>query len=249
MIGMDDSFLAGLPDRRVFPEEMPRYPNLWLLLAEDLALRQQYSYALKFWERLLDERLGLHDSFHEDVQNSNLRRILEKPGEGSDFQGRIGPLQPYHDPVNPANSHQHQLHARFYPRSLVRSGAFRQTVSIRGRDRSCLILPASVHYEVATEEESHPYVDTCPLCGITGAYALPVDRGSEEYCLKIHDPLGIEFILHGTVRGNRVLGPGGEPITALEHLAAEYELEIREFLPGISGCLRLGAVFLGSKGG
>jgi len=246
---LDDSFLSALPNREMFPKEMPRYPNLWLMLAEELVLLRQYPYALRFWEKLLDDRLELRDSFYDDVRNPNLLRILENSGEGSDFQARIGPFQPYEDPRDPANSHRHQLHARFYAAPLSRSGSFAMTVPVEGRPRTCFVLPAGVHYEVATEEESHPYVDSCPLCGITGEYALPVDPDSEDYCLKIHDPLGIELILRGTVRGERVFWPNGRPVAALEGLAAEYDLRIREFLPGIAGSLRLGVVFLGPKGG
>jgi hypothetical protein len=228
---------------------MPRYPNIWLLIAEELVLRRQYFYALRFWEKLLDERLELRDSFYDDVRNPNLRNLLGKPGEGSDFQARIGPLQPYSDPTDPGLSHGHQLHARFYGTSLHRAGKARMEYTGAGKVRPCFALPASVHYEVATEEETHPYVDSCPLCGITGEYSLPVDRDSEGYCLKIHDPLGVEFLLYGSVRGKRVVWPNGRPVTALKGLGEEYEITIREFVPGIDDCLRLGMIFLGPKGG
>lgn len=243
------SFPVELPARDIFPEEMPRYPNVWLLVAEELVLRRQYAYALRFWERLLDERLDLRDSFYDDIRNPNLRGLLGKPGEGSDFQGRIGPLQFQSDPGNPSTNHLHQLHARFYGTPLLKAGMSRMEYSGGGKVCPCFALPASVHYEVATEEQTHPYVDSCPLCGITGEYALPVDRETEDYCLKIHDPLGVEFLFRASVRGQRVLWPDGRPVAALEELDGDYDVTVREFIPGINGCRRLGVFFLGPKGG
>jgi phosphoribosyl 1,2-cyclic phosphate phosphodiesterase len=57
------------------------------------------------------------------------------------------------------------------------------------------------HFEVSTEEPTHPYVDACPVCGLTGEYAFVIDPRSQDYCLKVHDPLGVELLLHGTIRG------------------------------------------------
>lgn len=103
----------GLPERDVFPAEMPRYPNVWFFVPTASALRQEYWYALRLLDRLLDERLELRDSFHEDVRNPGLRRLIGSPGEGSDYQARIGPLSPWPGDGAGAPAHSHQLHARF----------------------------------------------------------------------------------------------------------------------------------------
>ncbi|MCX7030388.1 MAG: hypothetical protein NTU62_09745, partial [Spirochaetes bacterium] len=190
----------GLPARDIFPAEMPRYPNVWFFVPAALALRHEYPYALRLLDRLLDKRLELRDSFHEDVRNPGLLRLIGDPGEGSDYQARIGPLSPWAGDGADAPAHSHQLHARFYGSPLMRAGLARVDLSIAGGVRECFCIPASVHFEVATEERSHPYVDDCPVCGLTGAYAFAIDRRGQDYCLRVHDPLGLELLLHGTVR-------------------------------------------------
>lgn len=201
---------TDLPRRSIFPQEMPRYPNLWFLVDGKLPPRRRYKLAIRWLVALLETRLDLRDSFIDDVENPNLRRFLGKPGEGSDFQARIGPLQPYDDPKDPSRSHLHQAHARFYISPLI--------AAEKEQAAGSFLIPASVHYEVATEDPLHPYVDSCPVCGITGEYDLPIDRDSQDYCLKIHDPLGLELLLHGSIRGKRVADEAGTPIPCLEDL-------------------------------
>ncbi len=111
------SELSDLPSKEIFPPEMPRYPNLWFYVDTRLALRGRYRKALQFLVMTLEERLGLRDSFVQGVQNHNLYHMLARPGEGSDFRARVGPIQCYENYDEPSRSHWHQLHARF-PRLL-----------------------------------------------------------------------------------------------------------------------------------
>jgi len=211
--------LAALPPRSIFPPQMPRYPNLWFLIHPALLPRPEYPYAIRLLVRLTETHLGLRDTFLLDVENPNVRELLGRPGEGADWQARIGPLQPYQDPELPARSHSHQLHARFYVGPLAARpelGMVPAPAVERGVKH--FAIAASVHYEVATEEPLHPYVDSCPLCGITGSYAVAIDPASQDYCLKIHDPLGLEFLLHGRIRGQAVTGAHGRPVPAVEDL-------------------------------
>ena len=240
-------FRTSLPERSLFPREMPRYPNVFFFIAEELALRGVYFHALRFLEKLLDERLGLRDSFCDDVRNPNLRVLVGKPGEGSDWQARIERLHFFIDTEVPALSHFHQLHARFYVSPLIAAGRERVEAEAGGRKLRCFLVPASVHYEVATEESTHPYIDSCPLCGITGDYAFEIDRKSEDYCLKIHDPLGVEFLLHGTVRGKSEPETQGSQRPCLVDLRDEYEVFFEELSPGPHSCERLAGVFLGPR--
>jgi len=236
--------LADLPPRNIFPADMPRYPNLWFFVDPALLPRPEYAYAIRFLVRLTETQLGLRDTFVREVENPQVVRLLSRPGEGSDWQARIGPLQFYQDPRNPSLSHSHQLHARFYVSPLIANPDF--SLAAAPEDGARLFaIPASVHYEVATEEPLHPYVDTCPLCGITGEYEVPVDRERQDYCLKIHDPLGLEFLLHGKIRGRPVLGADGGRIPAFADLAGLYALRIREGQPGGPDPLRMAAVTLG----
>jgi len=237
----EEKVLEKLPPRGIFPVEAPRYPNLWFLVSEKLALRREYLYALRWLMGLLERELGLRDTFESGLENGNLLRLLENPGEGSDFQARMGPFQPYTDAATPALSHRHQVHARFYVSPLIQSG--------HGRIDGSLVIPASVHYEVATEEPVHPYVDTCPLCGITGEYALPVDRKSQDYCQKIHDPLGLEAILYGRIRGREIPGGDGGRIPCVSDLERFCDCRIADVRSGTPhGSTRLAVVTLGPRG-
>jgi hypothetical protein len=178
----------------------------------------------------MERELGLRDTFVDDVENPTLRQLLSKPREGSDFQARIGPLHFYEDPRDPARSHRHQVHARFYATPMSRAE--------KARSGDFFLVPASVHYEVATEDPLHPYADDCPHCGIFGEYRTPIDRSSQDYCLKIHDPLGLEFLLYGTVRGQTVADDGGTPIKSLQDLPCKIE----EFVPEAGEPKRLATV-------
>lgn len=222
----DKAVLHMLPPRRVFPRAMPRYPNLWFLVSRELALRGENVHALRLLAELLEQRIGLRDSFVSGVENPNLLTYLGTPGEGSDFQARMGPFQPYDDPTDSSRSHLHQVHARFYLSPFPRERGCR--IALRGERGSeeFFAFAASVHYEVATEEPSHPYVDSCPLCGITGAYAMPISRAGQDYCLKIHDPLGLEAILYGRVRGSEILGARGARIPCVADLEGQFDCRI-----------------------
>lgn len=237
----------GLPPRDIFPAGMPRYPNVWFFVPTDLALRGEYHYALRLLDRLLDERLRLRDSFHDDVRNPGLLRLIGGPGEDSDYQARIGPLAQWDGSgAEGVPSHAHQLHARFYVSPLVRAGLAEAVITMTGGARTCFCIPASVHFEVATEEPTHPYVDACPVCGLTGAYAFAIDRRSQDYCLKVHDPLGVELLLHGTVRGVAATWPDGRPAAALGSLGVSPSISFEEHAPGPYGCARLARVLVGA---
>ena len=59
---------------------------------------------------------------------------------------------------------------------------------------------ASVHYEVEHSNPNHADVEACPICGRTGDYAGRAGNLVE----LVHDPLGLELVLSGTIRGQRV---------------------------------------------
>jgi hypothetical protein len=236
----------GLPPREIFPADMPRYPNVWFFIPTALALRGEYFYALRLLDRLLDERLELRDSFSDDVRNPGLRRLIGDPGEGSDYQARIGPLARWAAAGAEASAHAHQLHARFYVSPLVRAGLTRASLAMAGSTRECFRIPASVHVEVATEEPSHPYVDACPMCGLTGAYAFAIDPRSQDYCLRVHDPLGVELLLHGTIRGAAAAWPDGRTVAALSRFGGSPAIAFDEQVPGPYGCARLARVLVGA---
>jgi hypothetical protein len=60
-------------------------------------------------------------------------------------------------------------------------------------------VAASVHYEVEHASPRHADVRCCPRCGRTGGYA---EAG--HLVEAVHDPLGLEALLFGTVRGAKL---------------------------------------------
>jgi hypothetical protein len=188
--------------------------------------------------------VGLRDTFTDDVENPGLARLLGEPGEGADFQARIWPLAPFVDPGGPRRSHGHQVHARFYVSPLLRSGAARRVVTLDGHAYDVFAIPVSVHYEVSTEDPLHPYADECPLCGITGDYLVPIDPASQDYCVKIHDPLGLEVLLKGTIRGKQALDASRRPVRCAGELAGPWTCAVRQDEQAAGEPLRLGRVFL-----
>ncbi|NOY07445.1 MAG: hypothetical protein GXP33_01195 [Spirochaetes bacterium] len=239
--------LKNLPSGKIFPLEMPRYPNLWFFIDKSLALRERYNFAIRFLMGILEKELDLKDDFVNDIQNHNLYHLLNKPREGSDFHARVHPLQQYDDPENSARSHTHQVHARFYISSLYKEGKHIQRLNKWGRDIEFFLIPASVHYEVTTEELLHPYADFCPFCGITGNYDVPVNRKSQDYCVKIHDPLGLEYLIHGKIRGNNILENDGSGAKSLQVLKDKYALSIEEYTQETAEPFRLAEVFVSLK--
>jgi hypothetical protein len=207
-----------LPPREIFPATMPRYPNLWFLVDDRLAIRNRYEYAVEFVVKALEHQLGMNDDFLTGIRNHIAYHWLSPAAEGSDFQMRLGPFHPYTHPERVDYSHRHQVHARFYLTSLVESSRYSLQLPDQ-LDRRYLALAASVHYEVATEDLPHPCVDSCPMCGTTGDYDVHIEPGSQDYCIKIHDPLGLEFLLHGTVRGETFPEDSRRPCSSLAEIS------------------------------
>ena len=57
-----------------------------------------------------------------------------------------------------------------------------------------------MHYEVEHFNPSHADVESCPICGRTGEYAALEGNMVEQ----AHDPLGLELLLTGKIRGEVV---------------------------------------------
>jgi hypothetical protein len=200
-----------LPFRAVF--EPPQYPNAWFHVHERLAASQKEAVAwLTGW---LAARVGLVDDFGR-----------YKPPEASDGQARLAHLQPWTDVADPARSHAHDLHIRYYHVALRQQSQDRVELVAFGSRAGYYRFAASVHYEVEDEHPRHPYIDECGLCGRTGSYRDAADLFSD-----VHEPLGLELLLEGTVRGQRVLRPDGRPVTGLAALGQDHALEVHRLAP------------------
>ena len=69
-----------------------------------------------------------------------------------------------------------------------------------GGDRRFYRVAASAHYEVEHTNPNHADVEICPVCGRTGEYETLKGNLVE----MVHDPLGVELLLNGTIRNQTV---------------------------------------------
>ena len=188
------------PPKSLFPNSAPRYPNLWILVSEQLAetcktgtyRNDPYRNALKFVIEHLEEATDMFNDygyFHT--------------AEGCDAVARRRGLQYIKLGENGALSHDHEFHIRFYTQVLRDKG------SVEWRDGDYYPICASVHYEVDRPASLHPYVDVCPVCGCVGEDehyydAARHNKASDRKNEMLHDPLGLEAALFGTVKGQSI---------------------------------------------
>ncbi len=226
-----------LPRRSVF--EPPSYPNVWFYVHESIA--GSHAEAVAFVTGWLRDRCGIGNDFGR-----------YKPPEGSDAQARLHGLQPWRDADDPARSHAHDLHIRYYYVALRQQQQERVPAPLlpgagSGRPDGAgryFRLAGSVHYEVEDEHPLHPYVDECPYCGRTGKYA-----GADDLFAGAHEPLGLELLLYGTNHGERVVRPEGRPAVGLAALAETHAVEIHRLRPSQAdmNIVDLAVVVIGAK--
>jgi len=211
-----------LPKKDIISKEMPRYPNVWFYVNCNIV--EGYLEAVYLVIFNLMRYCNIKNNFNE---NYRLRHILFNGNEGSDAEGRYTGLQPYTDMNHPSNSHDHQLHVRYYFKNLIYNKSEMIRLNIKNENINFYRLAMSAHYEVTTENKNHPFVEFCPICGRTGIYNIEVDRNDldKEICRKIHDPLGVEILLKNTVRGNKIYNHRGEQIKFIERLKRDCDLE------------------------
>ena len=216
-----------LPPKSLFSKAMPRYPNAWVYL--DVSLAPNYESAAKVMTGEIRKTLRLRE-YYPPFSNP----------EGCDFEGRHEHLQPWEDPAQPKLQHAHSFHMRYYYSDLARQKLDR--VQVGGR--SFYRLAISVHYEVEHGNPLHADVETCPICGRTGAYANL--RGN--LVELVHDPLGLELLLHGTIRGQTVHFEDWEQreVGSVDGLRQNFTVETYEFpaLQGDRNTYRIGIVVL-----
>jgi hypothetical protein len=202
-----------LPPRSVF--EPPSYPNVWFYVNDTLARTQEEAVA--FVTGWLRDQCGIVNDF-----------AGFKPPEASDSQARLSRLQPWREATDPALTHAHDLHIRYYYVALRQTQHDR--VAIGGRDATQRGLyyrfAGSVHYEVEDEHPLHPYVDSCPYCGRTGEFAQ-----AEDLFAGVHEPLGLELLLFGTIRGQLVTRTDGRPVGGIIAMNHSHRVKIHRLSP------------------
>jgi hypothetical protein len=199
-----------LPPRSVF--EPPSYPNIWFYVHDAVVASQ--AEAVDFVTSWLRDCCGIKDDF-----------VGFKPPEASDSQARRHGLQPWQDASNPALDHAHDLHIRYYYIAL-RQRQQERVLAPAPADGHYFRFAASVHYEVEDEHPLHPYIHGCPYCGQTGIYA-----GAGDLFAGVHEPLGLELLLYGTIRGKRVTDIDERPFAGLAALRETHAINIHRLRP------------------
>ncbi len=205
-----------LPPKSVFDKAMPRYPNVWFYV--DRSLAASYRAAVDLVTRHVRDSMRAPEYFGP----------FDNP-EGCDFEIRIEHLQPW-EPRQPRElrslTHAHAFHLRYYFSALDAQELERVAVSTAAGSREFYRVAASAHYEVEHANPHHADVEMCPICGRTGEYKDLTGSLVEQ----VHDPLGLELLLTGTIRGEVVrfddydqrevggIGGAGAAFTVHSHL-------------------------------
>ena len=176
-----------LPPKSVFDASMPRYPNVWFYV--DTSIAPSYDAAVKLVTSRLREAMRLPE-FYPPFDNP----------EACDFEVRVEHLQPWIDPARRSLQHAHAFHMRYYYRALAARKIEKVRLTRAGQTREYYRFGASAHYEVEHANPHHADVEDCPVCGRAGEYASVKGNLVEQ----VHDPLGLELVLTGTIRGEVV---------------------------------------------
>ena len=176
-----------LPPKAVFDKAMPRYPNVWFYV--DASLVDSYQAAVRLVADQVRGPMRLRES-HGPFSNP----------EGADFEVTLEHLQPWEVPDHRALQHSHAFHMRYYHTALAAQKLERVPLRTRDGDREFYRVAASAHYEVEHTNPNHADVEICPICGRTGEY----ERLRGNLVELVHDPLGVELLVNGTIRGEVV---------------------------------------------
>jgi hypothetical protein len=220
-----------LPPKMVFDKTMPRYPNVWFYV--DASLVDTYAAAVRLVADQLRGPMRLKESYGP----------FSNP-EGCDFEVTLEHLQPWQEGER-ALQHAHVFHMRYYHSALSNSNLERVLLRTTGGERDFYRIAASAHYEVEHTNPNHADVEICPICGRTGEYAEL--RGN--LVELVHDPLGVELLLSGTIRGQVVrFEHDDEEVSGIRSARTRFRVEQHVF-PAMSAdrnTLRIGVVVLTS---
>ena len=185
-----------LPAKTVWDKAMPRYPNLWVYV--DASLASSYQEAVALATGMMRQSMRMEERFGP----------FSNP-EACDFEAGLEHLQPWQTREDRALQHGHAFHIRYYYSALERQKLEKVTLQTAAGPRTFYRLPTSAHYEVEHHNPNHADVEKCPICGRTGDYANEVGNLVE----KVHDPLGVELAVTGTIRGENVIIDPYDPLT------------------------------------
>jgi hypothetical protein len=223
-----------LPPKSVFDPATPRYPNVWFYV--DASLTPSYEAAVKLVTENLRKAMRLRE-FYGPFDNP----------EGCDFEARIEHLQPWEVGEHRAMQHSHAFHMRYYYSALARQKLDQVRLKTLNGERLFYRFGASAHYEVEHTNPNHADVEICPICGRTGEYKDLKGNLVE----LVHDPLGLELLQTGKIRGAVVRFEDWEQreVGGVEELKDRFSIQQSTF-PAQSGdknTLRIGVIVLAPK--
>ncbi|HKC85593.1 MAG TPA: hypothetical protein VKG02_06435 [Blastocatellia bacterium] len=223
-----------LPPKSVFDPAMPRYPNVWFYV--DASLTPSYEAAVKLVTENLRKAMRLRE-FYGPFDNP----------EGCDFEARLEHLQPWEAGEHRAMQHSHAFHMRYYYSALARQKLHQVRLKTRNGERLFYRFGASAHYEVEHTNPNHADVEICPICGRTGEYKDLKGNLVE----LVHDPLGLELLQTGKIRGAVVRFEDWEQreVGGVAELKDRFSIQQSTF-PAQSGdknTLRIGVIVLAPK--
>jgi hypothetical protein len=223
-----------LPPKTVFDRSMPRYPNVWFYV--DAALAPSYEAAVKLVTGNLRTAMQLRE-FYGPFDNA----------EGCDFEVRLEHLQPWEVREHRALQHSHAFHMRYYYSALAKQKLDQIKLKTADGERTFYRFAASAHYEVEHTNPNHADVEICPICGRTGEYKDLKGNLVE----LVHDPLGLELVLTGKIRGETVRFEDWEQREVASVAALKDKFSVRQFAfpaqTGDKNTLRVGVVALAPK--
>lgn len=224
----------ALPSKSIFDRAMPRYPNVWFYI--DAKLAPSYHDAVKL----------VTDQFRTAMQMREYYGPFDN-AEGCDYEVRLEHLQPWEMREKKALQHSHAFHMRYYFSALERQQLQTVKLATSNGERAFYRFAASAHYEVEHTNPNHADVESCPICGRTGEYA-----GLKGNLVElVHDPLGLELLLTGKIRGKivRFEHYGQREVGSVNALQNQFAVNSLVF-PAQSGdrnTLRMGVIVIGQK--
>ena len=223
-----------LPPKSAFDKSMPRYPNVWFYI--DTALAPSYKQAVDLVTQGLRKAMHLPEFFPP----------FDNP-EGCDHEVRVEHLQPWIERAQRQLQHAHAFHLRYYYSALASPDRNTVKLTRNGRARSFYRFAGSVHYEVEHANPHHADVEACPICGRAGEYATAKGNLVEQ----VHDPLGLELLLKGTIRSTVVHAEDWERrrVGSVKDLSSSARISIVEFQGNIGdrNTAKIGIVVLEPK--
>lgn len=218
-----------LPPKSVFDRTMPRYPNLWFYV--DASLAPTYDAAVKLVTENLRTEMRLRE-YYGPFGNP----------EGCDFEVRLEHLQPWEVREHRALQHSHAFHMRYYYSALAKQKLDQIKLKTSAGERTFYRFGASAHYEVEHTNPNHADVEICPICGRMGEYKDLKGNLVE----LVHDPLGLELVLTGKIRGETVRFDDWEQreVGSVDGLKAKFSVQQFSFpaMTGDRNTLRIGVV-------